>query len=583
MKIRCAFRRVRVASKAQRESDLPPRTVLLKAVVPEEQKAPEEKKFTPVILDKDNHDPAKQLPTQELVIRVVALAQTLCEKRFYPYQVELASRIVESVLEHDGEVITSLMSRQGGKSETLGAISAAIAIIFPKLAKQFPLDWKLNITDEKGVYRGYAFGIATGIYAPKLEQASIMFERVKKALETDTAKKTLAQLRMTQVVRNGNTVRLSNGSKILCESASEQAKIEGATYHLLLLEEAQDISDQKVRKSLHPMVAATMGTIVKIGTATTRKCDFYSSIQTNKRMELVSGKRNHFFFPHHVCSKYNSLYRKYIEQEAIRLGEDSDEFQTSYCGRWIFERGMFVTQDQLFDREIAQTEGIFSLLHEGILPRALRPFSIVAGIDWGSSSDSTVVTLLAVDWNNPLDSGYTYTPEGEYQYTFYKKHIINWLEFIGDNYETQFWEITRFLATYPNLVKIVTDSNTCGKPIYDRLVAHYANSGIRVEAFNFQPKIKSDGYKSLYGDICGKRLTFPASAPVLRDIRYRKFVNQMLDLRKEYRSGIMQVAHPEEKGAHDDFGDSAMMSSWGANIPAYGNQLDFMEKNPFYN
>lgn len=536
----------------------------------------------PTILDATHHDASCQLDLNTVVLRVVALAQTLAEKKFYPYQVELTYRIVESLLLHDGEVVTALMSRQMGKSESVGAIAAAIAVIFPYLARKFPKDWKFNLTDENGSYRGYSFGIKIGIYAPKQEQSGMLFDRVKKAYSTDTGKKVLKELGLSFDVRNGNTCRLSNGSTVLCESASEQSKIEGATHHLLIAEESQEISDLKMRKSLHPMVAATQGTIVKIGTATTYVCDFYNAIKANERMELVTGQRNHFYFPWEIGARFNSLYRNYIEKEKARIGEESDEFQTSYAGKWIFERGMFLTQELLFNTVVAQVTGIWSTTYD-FLPRGLHNCSIVAGIDWGSSSDSTVVTLMAVDWSNPFESGVSFANDESGTYTYYNKHVIGWVEFLGDNYEYQFNEIVGMLSRIPQLRKVVTDSNTCGKPIFDRLASVFSGSKVLIEPFNFQPRIKSDGYKALYADLCASRITFPASPETRRKREYQKFIAQLLDLRKEYRQGIMSIAHPAEKGAHDDYPDSLMLANWGANSPSSAGRLALAANNPFYN
>lgn len=535
------------------------------------------------VLDRENCAASEQLSLEELVSRVVALAQTLSERQFYNYQVELAWRITESLLLHDGDVITALMARQMGKTETIGAIVAAIAVIFPELAKRFPKSWHLNITDDRGVYRGFRDGVKIGIYAPRLDQSEIMFERAKRCLETDTAARVLKELGVSLLINNGNTISLSNGSRVLCESASEQSKIEGETHHLLVCEECQDITDIKIRKSLHPMVSAYNGTIVKVGTATTQRCDFYNSIKTNERAELNTGTRNHFFFPYTVGLKFNSLYRKYIEKEIVRLGETSDEFRTSYAGEWIFERGMFITQEALFSREVAHTNGIFSLTHPRGLPALFKGYSVVAGIDWGQSYDSTVLTLMAVNWNAPIDSGYYEDAEGQHSFTYYHKHVIDWFEMLGDDYEYQFNEIYRRLQEVRGLAKIVTDSNTCGRPIYDRLCSVFTNKGIEVEPFNFQPKLKSDGYKLLAGDLSGKRVTFPCNQIVARSLEHRKFLAQMLELRKEYKNGLMSVAHPNEKGAHDDFPDSLMMANWGAGTPSRSGFLEFSRDNFFYN
>ncbi len=164
-----------------------------------------------------------------------------------------------------------------------------------------------------------------------------------------------------------------------------------------------------------------------------------------------------------------------------------------------------------------------------------------------------MVTLLAVDWNSPVDSGDTANSFGQSHYEYFLKHILDWLEYLGDNYEIQFHNVFEYLRRVRNLKKVVTDSNGCGRPIYDRLTATLSEFDIQVDDFNFQPKLKSDCFKSLYADVCGGRLTFPASDPVRSTLPYRKFINQMLDARKTYKNQLMQVAHPDEKDAHDDY------------------------------
>ena len=65
-----------------------------------------------------------------------------------------------------------------------------------------------------------------------------------------------------------------------------------------------------VRKSIHPMLAATGGTMVKIGTPGYNKGDFYKAINLNKRR--ARGKRaNHFEYDYKVVCKYNPAYKKF--------------------------------------------------------------------------------------------------------------------------------------------------------------------------------------------------------------------------------------------------------------------------------
>lgn len=533
------------------------------------------------ILDKNNCDPRKQIDLHQVILRVVSLAQLISEKQFYPYQTAISYRIVESVLLHDGEVLTALISRQSGKTQVVGATCAALLLILPYLAEQFPDSWHLNITDDKGTYRGFKDGIQIGIYAPRKEQSKIAFDRVKECFERDVTKQVMRELRITLDTFNGDSIKLSNGSIGVCRSASIQSKIEGATYHLLILEEAQDIDDLKVRKSLHPMVSSTMGTIVKVGTAKAERCDFYHAIKANIRAQMEgSTKTNHFIFPYTICQKYNSRYRDYIEKEKTRIGEESDEFKMSYGCVWIFERGMFVTQEQLFSRAIARVfEKPWCEFHTyGILPADKRHYAIVAGIDWGSAADSTVVTLVAVNWQNPTET----VQVGSQEIQLYSKHIVEWREWAGDDYETQFWEIYEFLNRVPKLAKIIMDTNSCGRPIFDRFVSAFTDKAIELEPFNFSANTKSEGYKSFYGDICGKRFTFPAHPSVRGSMNYKRFVHQMLDLRKKYNQGRMVVAHPDEKHAKDDYPDSAMMACYGASNPAGYTRLEYSPANFFY-
>lgn len=538
----------------------------------------------PSILTKETGSALPVVPLHDIVMRVVALAQVLAEKKYYPYQVQFAYRLVESVLLRDGNTITALFSRQSGKTEVVSTVICALLVIMPILAKQYPHDWRFNLTDDTGRYRGFRKGIRIGIYAPKASQAEIMYNRVRAYLETNTAKKVLAEQKIIFDVSNGDTVKLSSGSRLLCQTASENAKIEGQTHDLLVAEEAQDISDKKIKKSLNPMVASTKGTIVMIGTAATRKCAFYDSIKTNERTELMGRKRNHFFYPWRVCAKYNSLYKDYIEQEKDKIGETSDEFLLSYECLWLFERGMFVSHQQLFNNKVALCHGQpFSRLYTPEEAQRLPPnFEFVAGIDWGRDHDSTVVTIVAVDWQNPVLTSSVNTEKGRIDVSLYAKTIIHWAEWHGDNYEHQFAEITRLLDSFGiRLRKIVTDSNTCGKPIYDRLTSIYEDRDIQVVPFNFSAKMKSDGYKAFYAELCGRRFSFPADVSVRKGSLYRKFVQQMLDLRKVYKNGLMSVAHPDEKHAHDDFPDSAMMANWGTLEAPFDSAMDFSDTNPF--
>lgn len=538
-----------------------------------------------VVLDASTANPAEQVNLDWVITRILTLAQLLAEKRFYPTQLTFGRRLLEGLLLHDGEVITALFSRQSGKTETVGSVSAAAAIALPYLAKKFPRAWMLNLTDSEGNYRGFANGLQVGIYAPKLEQASITFNRAKQAINTRTGQQVLGEFRLKCDINNGNTLAFTNGSRLLCQSASVQSDIEGATHHLLVVEEAQDVDDLKVRKSLMPMVASTMGTVVKVGTASIRRSDFYTTIQHNRRRFLLTGVRSHFVFPANICARYNSLYARYIERERERLGADSDEYRMAYGCEFIFERGMFVSSDVLFSPIIAHTSGIWANFNLDRLKEPFfRAYRLVLGIDWGSAGDSTVVALLAVNWKDPLLTYDVTDHKGRHQGVYYRKHLLGFWEWEGDNYEVQYQELFPQLVELPGLARVVMDANACGLPLYHRMSADASTlpQPFEVVPFTSSAKAKSEAYKGLSSDFSMGRITIPASPAALKEPTMLRFVTQMLDLRKTWKNGVLHISHSAERGAHDDYPDALCLGVHGCNLPYIELETEYNGQNPFF-
>ena len=92
-------------------------------------------------------------------------------------------------------------------------------------------------------------------------------------------------------------LRLASGSYCRRQTANPRAKIEGASYHIIIIDECQDADETVIRKSIHPMLAFYAGTIVKIGTPGYHKGDFYKAINLNKRRHTNKRVRqNHFEF-----------------------------------------------------------------------------------------------------------------------------------------------------------------------------------------------------------------------------------------------------------------------------------------------
>jgi len=366
-------------------------------------------------------------------------------------------------------------------------------------------------------------------------------------------------------ISNGTTVGFSTGSTIKAISASPQSKIEGETHHLMILEEAQDLDRRVVEKSLSPMLASTKGTQVQIGTANFGKSKFYDQIQANKREDIETGNRSHFFFPAEVCGKYNSDYREYVEQEKRNIGEDSDHFRTSYKCEFILERGMFIVESALFDENVALKYGQFSKLYNGGHDAPPRPYQFSAGIDFAKVNDATVITIVAIDWNNPVIDQWVEQADGsEVRYLAYQRHVVAWKILQNMNYEERFHAINEYLRFWPRLAQVTVDATGLGAVLYDRFAAALDNI-TEVNGIVFSQQSKSDGYKYLSNELLAKRLTFPRGIETCKTHEYRRFTLEMLDLEKEYKSGgVLSVHHSEVPGARDDFPDSLMLAVYGS-------------------
>lgn len=324
----------------------------------------------------------------------------------------------------------------------------------------------------------------------------------------------------------------------------------------ILVHNCQDISNFVLTKSISPMGAAYNATKVCIGTATVFKGYFYDAIQRNKELakNRSSHIKNHFEFDYTVASKYNPNYAKYIEKEKRNLGENSDSFRMSYKLEWIMERGMFIDIDKFEKNNLEPLMDFIDFDREA---------THVVGIDigGGSGGDSTVVTVVEVDWDMPVISETRYDEEEGHEYTFdafntYVKYFLEIKEV--PDHEEQYYIITEFLRNF-KVARIVVDA-TREKSFADRL---NANVSAEVIPYVFTVGAKSDLYKTFDKELSSGRAKLPASEKAKSTVEYEKCVQQLADLQKNWRGTNLLVSHPETRGAHDDYPDSWALAVWG--------------------
>ena len=474
----------------------------------------------------DELDELSQQFVNKLIDKIMDFLKVLVGHDLHPYQKPLARRIIESVLINDGEEVTALASRQSGKSETVADTVATLMILLPRLAKLYP--------DLLGKFKD---GIWVGLFAPTESQAETLFGRTVTRLSSERAVEIMDDPEIDDsAARVGGVTRQirlkKSGSTITMMTANPRAKIESKSFHLIIIDECQEADDFVVSKSISPMLAYYAGTMVKTGTPTTSKNNFYRSIQLNKRRQTHRGARqNHYQWDWKDVAKFNGNYEKFIKKEMLRIGEDSDEFQMSYNCKWLLERGMFVTSSIMDDLGDTSSE----------LVKAWHKTPVVVGIDPARKTDSTVVTVVWVDWDRPDEFGY------------FDHRVLNWLEIQGDDWEEQYFQIINFLENY-DVLAVGVDANGVGDAVAQRLKLLLPRA--EVIPLTSSPSEQSKRWKHLQALIQRRRISWPSHAKTRRLRTWKRFYQQMVDAEVHFKGPNFLVAAPDETYAHDDFVDS---------------------------
>lgn len=468
-------------------------------------------------------DPESAAFVDELIKRIILFCEEFSQVELRPYQKQLAYRIIESMIMVDGEEITALWARQSGKSETLSVIISGCMVILPKLAMTFEL------------LERFKRGLWVGVFAPTDSQSDFLHGRIVDKLTSEHAFEFLSDPELDERVDGrSKVIRLRSGSLCRRSTANPRAKVEGASYHVVVIDEAQEADDMMVRKSIHPMLAAYAGTMVKIGTPSFHKGDFYKAIQSNKRRATNRRNRsNHFEYDYKVVGKYNPYYAKFIEQEKRRLGEDSDEFLLSYALKWQLDRGMLTTADDL------------DYLGDPSMPLVKSWFRTpcVVGIDPARVKDSTVVTVCWVDWDYPDPAG------------FREHRILNWLEIQNTEWEEQYFQIVDFLENY-NIAYVGVDAQGMGSAVAERL-KRLLEHRCEVIPVSSDIKTQSERWKHLIALLQRRMIVYPAHSKARRTRAWKRFRQQMEDAEKVIKGNYMLVQSPtDERDAHDDYVDS---------------------------
>ena len=542
------------------------------------------------------------LSTPELTQRVLVAVEHIADLELYSYQRVSAMRIIDSLLGNDGDYITCLFSRQSGKSHMMAALGVGLTIIMPVLARAFPDDERLARLAK----------IRIGIFGPNQDSTGPIYERMRKLAESEHVQNVVRDpdINMHLVQSRGDSLEWNLGSYVKAKTASDNAFVEGGTFHLIIIDEAQKVSPTKVRKEIAPMLAATNGTMVKIGTAWMSRGGFHSDIQSNILREKNGYKQSHFEFNYEVVVRERRItyerqakayqryqqqlaelkagkrkaidevpgirtrpadpthlqYERWIESEIRRCGgTTSEEFKMNFLLLWQESRQIALSDDEISNASVKTME-IMTTARRGV---------IVGGLDVAKTNDSTVLTLGEIDFAIPVHESDLSKSQAAPAATHYAKNILGWLELQGSFEKIQYGAIVEYCAKFA-VQKITMDATSIGDPVCERLQILLAPLEIEVEPYTFTTSSKSDLFKYYLQEFKAGRLRFPAGPQTQETREFQRFIEQHADLTREYNGNYL-VCRASEDDLHDDYPVSSALMVWASRSVMAARELPTME------
>ncbi|MCS6801754.1 MAG: hypothetical protein RMM58_01300 [Chloroflexota bacterium] len=397
----------------------------------------------------------------------------------HPYQREPLRAILRSVLRREGHTFSIMMSRQAGKNELSAQLEVGLLVRFAA--------------------RGGDGVKASPTFRPQtLTSLARLIARLRDA--------GLGQL---WVPEYGQTVRLGR-ARMRFFSAAPSANVVGATASLILeIDEAQAVDAEKYQKDFRPMAAAANATTVLYGTAWDGATLLERAKEEHLALERRDGIRRHFEYDWETVAAVNPDYRRFVEAERARLGEDHPLFRTQYALRPLAGDGRAfppAALDALRGDHPLQTA-----------PTPGRRY--VAGIDLAgeaeteearpSRRDSTVVVIgevVAADTPPGLDGlrAAAFPP---------RLRVVHLRIWTGERHAALFAQLVRLLREW-EVARVVVDATGVGAGVASFL---RDTLGARVEPFHFTAASKSDLAFRLLAAVPAGRLALPAGdAPELR-------------------------------------------------------------------
>lgn len=375
----------------------------------------------------------------------------------YPYVIEIATAIVDSVFQNKGQTFSVMLARQMGKNEISAIVEAYI----------------LAHEEDATIIK------AAPTYKP---QIAISRLRLLSMLEQSTLAKNVwrSQGYMVGVARRTEDVQKQKGGRIIFLSAGNEARVVGNTAtHLLEIDEAQDVGVEKFNTQLRPMVATKNATTVLFGTAWSDNTLLAQVKALNQELEARDGIHRHFEYDWRTLGEINPRYKEFVEKEIDRLGRDHVTIRTQYRLETISGQDLLLS---------SQREHMLRGKHDWLDgPDDDDTGYFVAGIDVGGEArrkagvqqaswkhDSTVITIGRVRRD---------------ELELPSLQIVHQIEWKGKLYTEQYAQLVELCEQW-NIRRLVIDSTGLGGGLASFLTARLGED--IVTSFHFSRPSKSN-------------------------------------------------------------------------------------------
>lgn len=330
-----------------------------------------------------------------------------------------------------------------------------------------------------------------------------------------------------------HAMALSNGSRIECVPSSMKA-VRSAEADLLIVDEAGFV-DQSIWEAAEPIVAARPGSRVLLASSPWGSSEhFFRSLWAEGMASPSEGLRA-WHWPSSVNPNVDPEWL-----ESVRRRSAPDYFEREYLAVWTEEAGAYLTEAELMscvaDYEMTPPEEVDRWVD--------RPYTVVAGVDWGVRRDANVVMLLAVCEDERLNVARS---GGELVF------FVPWFEARHGWAYTDFIDRIVEIGRRYQLRVVAAETNGVGAFPTDELRRRAYNADLDswIYPVTTDAKRKQSGYGKLKGLLQQRRLVLPREPELLKQLRGLTF--------EQLPSGNVRIAVPDSAG-HDDIADALMQA-----------------------